>query len=149
MGNSKPPSILFVDDEPEQARTYADGLRLRGLEVTIAAGVAEARAEFHKAPFPYALVVLDLWMKDVGDLRSDQNVQGFQTGALLFQEFRRKFGRQEPVIILSNVIKKLDDESMQGTERVERYDKGETRPSDLAQTIFRMLEQYPTSAQAE
>jgi hypothetical protein len=67
---------------------------------------------------------------------------------LLFQEFRGKFRRQEPVIILSSVMEKLDAKLLQGAERVELYDKGETRPSDLARIIFRMLEPHPASPQA-
>jgi DNA-binding response OmpR family regulator len=141
-------SILFVDDEPEQARTYAAGLELRGIEARIAAGVKEAREEFGRNPFPYQLVVLDLWMPGAQDLQPDRNIQGFQTGALLFQEFRGKFRRQEPVIILSSVMEKLDAKLLQGAERVELYDKGETRPSDLARIIFRMLEPHPASPQA-
>lgn len=148
MRHSKPVSILFVDDEPEQARSYAEGLELRDIQVKIAVGVAVAREEFRKKSFPYQLVVLDLWMKDPGDLPSGQNVQGFQTGALLFLEFRHKFERREPVIILSNVMEKLDEKLLQGTVGVELCDKGETRPGDLARIIFRMLEGDSTPAPA-
>lgn len=140
MRHSKPVPILFVDDEPEQARNYAEGLELRGIQAKIAMGVAGARMEFRRKPFPYQLVVLDLWMTDPGDLPSGQNVQGYQTGALLFLEFRQKFERREPVIILSNVLEKLDEKLLIGAVGVELCDKGATRPSDLARIIFRMLE---------
>ena len=43
---------------------------------------------------------------------------------------------------------RVDGKLLQGAERVELYDKGETRPSDLARIIFRMLEPHPASPQA-
>jgi CheY-like chemotaxis protein len=146
MRRSESVSILFVDDAPGQAQTWADGLELRGMQVKIAAGVAEARKEFGRRPFPYRLVVLDLWMPGAPDLQSDQNTQGFQTGALLLREFRGAFGRQEPVVILSNVLEKLDRTLLEGAENVELCDKGETRPGDLARIILRMLESGPSPA---
>lgn len=131
--------VLHVDDDPMQARTYKAGLEARDVSVQLCRGPQDALAEFAAKPFPFDVLILDLWMPAAGAVASGADPRGLQTGQRLYAKFR-ELEHTQPVILLSNVLEKLDRETLQKVPGVVvLLDKGSTRPSDLYEAITKLL----------
>jgi CheY-like chemotaxis protein len=136
MSSKDPTNVLFIDDEAVFAETYILGLRVRGIHAKLVTNVEAARVEFSCGDFPYAAVVIDLWMPAPQEWVNEVNPKGYQTGAYLARELREKYGRKEPILLLSNFADQLKPELIAGLGQVSVFDKREAPPSLLARQIL-------------
>jgi CheY-like chemotaxis protein len=138
-------SVLFVDDSPVKMESYPRGLDLRGMEVHVRESVDKALTEFAREDFPYQAVILDSMMP-AGQLGPDpDDPECMLTGKRLYKRLREVYGRQEPVILLSNYAYQRVLEELADDPTVRVLDKGTTRPSHLHKTILDMLAPHPAA----
>lgn len=95
--------ILFIDDEPEFIRPFADALEDEGYEVIRELNVDQAIKRLRKDDFD--LIILDLLMPSkLEDVTEDEVTPDLrQTGVRLHREIRNTLEPNIPIIILSVV----------------------------------------------
>ena len=88
------PSVLFIDDDPDQLNVLGTLLERNGYSVTRMPCAERALAALEKQEFD--VVVCDLKMPNM-------------SGEEFLERFRSDFGRKTPVVILSAAFEVLDE----------------------------------------
>jgi two-component system chemotaxis response regulator CheY len=123
----RPPSVLFVDDDPDMRTMYGGRLRADGIEVSFA---ADGPAALDAATGPLDLVLLDMRMPGMDGLEVLRRLKGCAGSATV------------PVVMLSNDHEETSVERAREMGAVAWWTKLDVVPAELSRRVWDLLDRW-------
>lgn len=120
----QPPSVLFVDDDPDMRTIYGGRLRADGFEVRLA---ADGAAALDAAADPLDLVLLDVRMPGMDGLEVLRRLKGDAVMARV------------PVVMLSNEREETSVRRARAMGAVAWWTKLDVLPAELSRRVGALL----------
>jgi CheY-like chemotaxis protein len=123
----RPPSVLFVDDDPDMRTMYGGRLRADGIEVRFA---ADGPAALDAATGPLDLVLLDMRMPGMDGLEVLRRLKDCAGSATV------------PVVMLSNDHEQTSVERARAMGAVAWWTKLDVVPAELSRRVWELVDRW-------